>query len=229
MRTVPISPDTALALRTWSGASDAAPIVLLHGVGGTLASWDDVGPAVAAATGRTVYAYDARGHGASSWPGAYSFELMRDDLLGLVAALEVSGPVDVVGHSMGGVVGLLFAAAHSECVRRLVLEETPPPWPRPDVTVGPRPAGDLDYDWAVIPAIRERVRTSDPSWPGLLPSIRVPTLVLAGGATSQIPQNRIADMAGLLPDARLVMIDAGHSIHQAAPERFIAEVVAFLG
>ncbi len=228
MRTVPISPDIALGLRTWPGAADAAPIVLLHGLGGTLASWDDVGPAVAAGTGRTVYAYDARGHGASSWSGVYSFELMRDDLLGLLDSLGAPR-ADIVGHSMGGFVGLLFAAARSERVRRLVLEETPPPWPRPDVTAGTRPSGDLNYDWAVIPAIRERVRTSNPSWPGLLPSIRVPTLVLAGGDTSQIPQNRIADMAGLLPDARLVTIEAGHSIHQAAPERFVAEVVAFLG
>lgn len=217
-----------LAFRRWPGDGSGTPVLLLHGLGSTTADWHDIGPAVAGATGRTVYAYDARGHGASSWPGAYSFELMRDDLLGALDALRAPR-ADIVGHSMGGVVGYLFAAAHPERVRRLVLEETPPPWPRPDTVVGQRPDGDLSYDWAVVPAIRERVRTSDPSWPGLLPSIGVPALVLAGGATSQIPQDRIAEMAGLLPAASLVTIDAGHGIHRAAPERFLTTVTTFLG
>lgn len=222
----------SLAFRTWPGTGpDGAavtPIVLLHGLGWTAAAWDDVAPELAAATGRTVYAYDARGHGASSWPGTYSFELMRDDLLGFVSGIGVAGRVDVVGHSMGGVAGYLFAAAYPDRVRRLVLEEAPPPWPRPEVAAGPRPDGDLPYDWAVITAIKAQVNTPDPSWPGLLPSIQTPTLVLAGGPTSQVPQDRIATMAELTPSATLVTIEAGHRIHQTKPEAFLAEVVPFL-
>lgn len=89
--------------------------------------------------------------------------------------------------------------------------------------------GDLPYGWGVVAAVRERVRQPNPSWPGPLPSVLAPALVLAGGPTSQVPQDRIAEMAGLMRSATLVTIGAGHRIHQAKPEAFVAEVVAFPG
>ncbi|WP_203434004.1 alpha/beta fold hydrolase [Jiangella asiatica] len=213
-----------LAYRQW-GDADGVPVVLLHGVGGDASTWDDMGPPLA--DGRTVYAYDARGHGDSARTPSYSFELMRDDLLGLLDALGFER-ADVVGHSMGGVVGYQFAAAHPDRVRRLVLEETPPPWPRDDVTVGPRPDGDLPYDWAVLTTVKSQVRTPDPSWPSLLPGLTTPTLVIAGGPRSQIPQDKIARMAALMPAATLVTIDAGHQVHTTRPADFLAAVVPFL-
>ncbi|WP_084469755.1 alpha/beta fold hydrolase [Jiangella gansuensis] len=220
-----IADGVELAHRRWGGPGDT-PVVLLHGAGGDASTWDDVGPALAAA-GRLVHAYDARGHGASARTPAYSFELMRDDLLGVLDALDLER-ADVVGHSMGGVVGYLCAATHPDRVRRLVLEETPPPWPRPDVAVGSRPDGDLPYDWAALTAIRSQVRTPDPSWPSLLPSITTPTLVIAGGPQSQVPQDRIARMAALIPSATLVTIDAGHRAHATRPADFRTTVEAFL-
>ncbi len=47
-----------------------------------------------------VYALDLRGHGASDFPGQYSFELMRDDVIGFLDAVEV-GRCVLIGHSMG--------------------------------------------------------------------------------------------------------------------------------
>jgi pimeloyl-ACP methyl ester carboxylesterase len=56
----------------------------------------------------------------------------------------------------------------------------------------------------------------------------MPTLLIGGGATSPIPQDQIATLAGLLPDARVVTIDAGHLVHETRPEEFLTVVEAFL-
>ncbi|MFD8924311.1 alpha/beta hydrolase [Streptomyces mirabilis] len=55
-----------------------------------------------------LYAPDLRGHDRSGRPGAYSFDLMREDALGLMDVLGL-GRVSLVGHSLGGVVAYLLA------------------------------------------------------------------------------------------------------------------------
>ncbi|WP_369679704.1 alpha/beta fold hydrolase [Streptomyces mirabilis] len=64
-------------------------------------TWDEIAGCLADRW--CLYAPDLRGHGRNSRPGAYSVELMRDDVLGI---MDVLGPdrVSLVGHSLGGVV-----------------------------------------------------------------------------------------------------------------------------
>ena len=62
--------------------------------------------------------------GTAPWAGADS--LSHDHNAELVAAVlsaEVSGPIDVVGHSYGGAAALRLAALYPECMRSLVLIE----------------------------------------------------------------------------------------------------------
>lgn len=84
-----------------SGDPGAPAIVLLHALGEQPETWDEV--AARFATRFRVVAIDLRGHGASTWPGTYSFSLMRDDVLGALDALDLHDLV-LVGHSMGGTV-----------------------------------------------------------------------------------------------------------------------------
>ncbi|MGH8839845.1 MAG: alpha/beta fold hydrolase, partial [Jiangellaceae bacterium] len=84
------------------GDPEAPPVVLLHGLGDDASSWDDVAPALA---GRhRLYIPDMRGHGANDWPGTYSLALMLDDVASMLVTLGHER-VDIIGHSMGGVVG----------------------------------------------------------------------------------------------------------------------------
>ncbi len=72
--------------------------------------------------GRAVY-IDIRGHGRSSAPPdaeGYALTAAGDDLAEL-ARVRRDGPVDVVGHGLGGTIALIFAARHPETVRRVVL------------------------------------------------------------------------------------------------------------
>jgi pimeloyl-ACP methyl ester carboxylesterase len=48
--------------------------------------------------------------------------------------------------------------------------------------------------------------------------------------TSHVPQEKLAEVAALFPDCRLVTIpDAGHIIHLTRPEEYIALLRDFLG
>ena len=212
-----------LAYRAW-GAAGAPPLVLLHGLGEGAADWDGVAPAFAGHY--RVYAPDLRGHGRSDWPEAYSVELMREDVLGFLDALGLER-VDLIGHSMGGLVACLVAQEGPERVRALILEDIGVITPRPAQTPD-RPAGELPYDWAMVTAIRGQVDTPDPAWWDGLGRVSAATLIIGGGPASHIPQDRVAELARRIPGARLETIPAGHEVHAAEPAAFTRSVLAFL-
>lgn len=212
-----------LAYQAW-GAPGAPPLLLLHALGEDSGDWDTVAPALA--RNRRVYALDLRGHGRSDWPGEYSLELMRTDVIRFLDALGL-GRVDVVGHSMGGIVAHLLAAEQPERVARLVLEDVSAPRPRtPGTPVGPD--GDLTFDWSMVLDIRRRIDTPPTAWLEGLARITAKTLVVAGGPGSHVPQNGVAELARTIPDGRLITIPVGHLVHDGAPEAFTEAVAGFL-
>lgn len=102
------------------GPLDGPLILFLHGGGQTRQSW---GRALheAAQRGYRAVSLDMRGHGESGWSpdGVYSMKLFQDDVRRVIDALGRT-PV-IVGASMGGLAGLLVAAASSPPVTGLVL------------------------------------------------------------------------------------------------------------
>ena len=213
-----------LAYRVW-GSPEAEPLVLLHSLGDRGADWDEVAPAFP--RHRRIYAPDLRGHGRSDWPGDYSVELAQADVLGFLDALRLD-QVDLIGHSLSGLVAYLLAGDHPERVRRLILEDVAALRPRergaPD-----RPDGELPYDWEMILAIRRQIDDPDPAWLGRLGRITAETLVIGGGAPSYIPQEWVVELAGQIPGAKLETIPVGHLVHQADPQAFTRTALGFLG
>lgn len=220
---VTLPSGVTIAHRT-AGPSDAPAMVLLHGLGEGSASWSRVEERFAELF--QVVALDLRGHGASDWPGEYSFELMRDDVLGVLDALGLEDIV-LIGHSMGGTVAYLVASARPDLVSRLVIEDAPPPFPRTR-PLPERPAEPVDFDWAVVPAIAAAVNDPTRRMWALLPDITAPTLIVGGGPSSSVPQELLAEAAGIIPDCRLVEIDAGHNVHESQPEEFSSAVLGWL-
>jgi 3-oxoadipate enol-lactonase len=211
-----------------AGPEGGPPVVLLHALGENRRSWAAVGKALAADGHRTV-ALDLRGHGESDRPGDYSFEAMRDDVLALLDELR-AGQVTLVAHSAGTALASLVAMDRPSAVRRLVLEEGPMPFPadppRP-VPTGPFPE-PVDFDWRVVAAVaRQRNAPAARHLDGLA-DITAPTLVVAGGPASHIPQRQLAEVAARIPDARLTTIEAGHMVHDERPAEFLAALRAFL-
>jgi pimeloyl-ACP methyl ester carboxylesterase len=214
---------TSLAYQV-SGEPDAPPMVLLHALGEQASNWAPVMPRLAGHY--RVVAVDLRGHGRSDWPGAYSFELMRDDVIALIEQLGL-GEVVLIGHSMGGMVAYLTAIARPDQVTRLVVEDAPPPYPR-NRAVPERPDGPLDFDWAVVPAIVGQVNRGDPVTWDNLGKISAPALLIGGGPQSHIPQQLLADAADRIPSGELVTIPAGHYVHNARPDEFADTVLRWL-
>jgi esterase len=105
----------------WGGGGP--PLVMLHGLSGHARTWDDT---AAPLNGRYhVLAVDQRGHGDTGWAPEYGFAPMAEDLLGFLDALDLR-EVTLMGLSMGGIVSFVFAAAHPERVRRLVVMDIGP-------------------------------------------------------------------------------------------------------
>ncbi|MFV0294917.1 MAG: alpha/beta fold hydrolase [Hyphomicrobiaceae bacterium] len=87
-------------------------LVLVHEMGGTLESWDDVLPALSG--DRTVVRYDTRGAGLSEKiRGTGSIDQMADDVASLLDALGIGGKVTIAGIAVGGAIAIHFAARHA--------------------------------------------------------------------------------------------------------------------
>lgn len=214
-----------LAVRSWPCREAAwPPVVLLPGTGATAGDWDLIAAKLCA--DRPVFAVDLRGHGDSSWPGTYSISLMAGDVAGLLPLLSAE-EVDLVGHSLGGLVACRVAASGQSRVRRLVLEDTGVPHPRPPQTPA-RPVGLLSFDWAVVEQVRSEIDQPDSRWPRVMAAIHVPTLVIGGGTSSFLPQQHVEELAKTVAHGTRVTIDAGHLVHATKPDAFLAELTTFL-
>jgi pimeloyl-ACP methyl ester carboxylesterase len=85
---------------------------------------------------RTI-AVDLRGHGKSDAPRQeYTMDGFADDLAWLCGELRVERPV-VVGHSMGGVIGMVLAQRHPKLPAAVVMVDMPTA-----PLAGPPPPGD---------------------------------------------------------------------------------------
>ena len=222
-----------LAFRVWNatpapgtrpgGAAATPPVVLLHALGEDSSDWEEVAPALTPSW--RVYAPDLRGHGSSDWSGPYTVEQLTADL---AAFLDVLGlrRVALVGHSMGAAPAYLFAARHPERVTRLVLEEPPPPFPRPAVA-RQRPA-QPSFDWDAT-ALSDEFTDPPPSWRAALSDIKSPALLVAGGQDSRLDDGRLTEMAALMGDCEMTAIEAGHQVHATRPAEFTETVAEFLG
>jgi pimeloyl-ACP methyl ester carboxylesterase len=100
-------------------AGEGSPLVLVHGLGGTIENWRALAPSLAAR--HRVLVPDLPGHGSSGLLAeARDVDALAEAVLAVVDAEEVADAV-WVGHSLGGVVALRAAALRPDAVRGLVL------------------------------------------------------------------------------------------------------------
>jgi pimeloyl-ACP methyl ester carboxylesterase len=233
------------------------PAVLLsHGYSATCRMWD--GQIAAFQDRYRVIVWDMRGHGQSdvpSNPAAYSEAATVGDMLGILQACGESRAV-IGGLSLGGYMTLAFHLRHAGMCRALMLFDTGPGFKKDDARVawnlraGQR-ADDLEARGFAALGGSDEVRMSQHrSALGLagaargmltqenagviesLPSVAVPTLVLAGANDTGFLA-ATDYMAAKIPGARKVIIpDAGHAsnLHQpAAFNRAMGDFLAGMG
>ncbi|HHY48470.1 MAG TPA: alpha/beta fold hydrolase [Alphaproteobacteria bacterium] len=97
------------------------PLLLIAGIASDGASWGPLTPLLAQRF--RLILIDNRGSGRTRSEGAIGFADMVGDCVAVLDHLGLA-EAGVVGHSMGGYIGLLLAAQHPQRVRRLVTMAT---------------------------------------------------------------------------------------------------------
>ena len=102
-------------------------VTMSHSLACNLHMWDE--EARRLSKRYKVLRYDTRGHGETSAPsGAYTLELLADDLHALLQALQIKS-THFVGLSMGGMIGETYALKYPGVFKSLVLCDTTSRYP----------------------------------------------------------------------------------------------------
>lgn len=221
---------------------DAGALVLVHEMGGRLESFDGLMEGLGERW--SILRYDQRGAGQSDRiAGSLSIDTPATDLAGLLEALEIAGPVVVVGAAVGASVAIRFAAKWPARVAALVLLA-----PSTGLIPG-NYAATIEKIEALEKHAREGtpalagngVRLADPAssaatWRMLvgldlaedLASLSCPTLVAAGSRDTFRPPAHVAEVAARIPGAQSLVLDTGHVMAIDTPDLVVATIARFL-
>jgi 3-oxoacyl-(acyl-carrier-protein) synthase/pimeloyl-ACP methyl ester carboxylesterase len=158
----PLTPLQAGLMRSAGGTTQTAPkpaMLLLHGLGGSCRQWAPVLGALP--DSMRAVAIDLPGHGDNTCPVDGDPTKVVSFLIDILDAADLSRPVGVVGHSLGGVAAMQLALAAPKRVAWLGLLST-----AARVTIHPMLlaqflAGTLDEGWIAAgmdPAIAAELR-----------------------------------------------------------------------
>lgn len=222
-------------------------LVLLHGAGGNRLQW----PAeLRRLKGVELLAVDLPGHDRSHGPARDSVDAYAEDVVALLDALQIER-VFLLGHSMGGAVGLSLALAHPDRVQGLVLAATSARLPvasalleGDDATVAERL---VEWSWGpgADPTLQEKHRyalhaldagtlhtdltaCSRFDVRGRLNEITAPALVLVGEHDRMVAPRMSHELADGLPNAQRVVFDSGHMLMLEQPQAVVASVSNWL-
>jgi pimeloyl-ACP methyl ester carboxylesterase len=223
---------------------EGSPVILLHG---GLANADYWGNQIQAlAPHHTVIVMDSRGHGRSTRDARpYGYDLMADDVIGLMDALKVR-KADIVGWSDGAIVGLDLSIRYPGRTGKVFAfaANTVPSGVKPDVEKNPvfsafiRRAGEeyarysptpKDYDGFVKQI--SKMWETQPNWSDAqLKTIASPVLIADGDHDEAIKREHTEYIAATIPGAGLLILpNTSHFAFLQDPDLFNFAVLHFLG
>jgi pimeloyl-ACP methyl ester carboxylesterase len=221
-----------LATRDYGGAG--TPLLLLHGGGSTLETWNRLAPLLAASV--RVVAYDARGHGRSGTPATAAAGDLLEDVGRVAARFGLTAPV-LVGRSMGGATALRFARAGGGCRAVVcvdgaivrtdepveVVEEEPY---RARLRAFGVPADRLDY-FVQLRRLGEELAAGETV--AIYDEIACPVLLVlaerGGTGAGAYAHRQRAAIAGLPVETH--WLDSGHAIQEERPDELTRLIRSF--
>lgn len=231
-------------IRLWYAVfGQGDPVVFLHGGLANAAYWGRQVPAVA--QHYQVIVMDGRGHGRSTRDARpYGYDLMADDVVGLLDTLGISRAA-VVGWSDGGILGLDLAIRHPDRVTKLFAfaANTDPSGVLDGVEKNPTFAAFIaragreyralsatpdGYD-AFVAAI-SRMWETQPNWTAdQLRAIRLPVLVVDGDHDEAIRRPHTEQIAAAIPGAGLLILpNTSHFAFLQDADAFTWHILHFL-
>lgn len=183
----------------------ARQVFFLPGTGASPDFWKPAGALLPAHWSKTYFGWPGLGHQPHD-PAIASF----DDLVALVEA-RLTGPVDLVAQSMGGVIAARLAIARPQLVRRLVLTVT-----SGGVDMATMGASDWRAEYRqLFPNAAEWVYAPRNAAPQPVEKIAAPTLLLWGDNDPISPLAVGRHLAQKIPNAELYVLAGGdHSLAQ---------------
>ena len=103
------------------GNYSSTPLVIAHGLFGSGRNWGVIARRLSDT--RRVIALDLRNHGESPWLPDQSYAAMASDLSEVIT--KIGGPIDLLGHSMGGKASMVAALTDAP-IRRLIIADIAP-------------------------------------------------------------------------------------------------------
>jgi pimeloyl-ACP methyl ester carboxylesterase len=216
-----------------SGAG-VPPLVFIHGLGGSTATWDGC---VAALNDRyETVAIDLLGHGASPVPedpAEYTRDRALVDIDEVLA--ELGEPAVLVGHSLGGYLALAHAATRHGATRAIVVLNTGPGFRDPEKREGWNERSRRNAHRFGVPLQATNLNLQEDSVVmERLAEMTVPTLVLAGELDRAEYQVSGQYLERKMAHAHLEVIAGGehnmqesHAVEIAAViDRFVQSVIA---
>ncbi len=104
------------------GPESGTPLLIVHGLYGSGRNWGVIAKRLSDT--RRVITVDMRNHGESFWSEDHTYTDLAQDLADVIDHL--GGPMDFVGHSMGGKAAMVLALTRPDTLRRLVIADIAP-------------------------------------------------------------------------------------------------------
>lgn len=99
------------------------PLIILHGLFGMSDNWHNIAKKLS--ENFTVYTPDLRNHGNSPHTAEMSYKLMAYDINNLLEN-EKTDKIFLIGHSMGGKAGMMFASIFPEKISKMIIADISP-------------------------------------------------------------------------------------------------------
>lgn len=113
-----------LASTVFGADRPGTPVIVMHGLFGSSRNWQALAKRLAAHA--PVVTLDLRNHGDSPWAEPMTYAAMAEDVSTVIEQRVGGGPVAVLGHSMGGKVGMVLALTEPWLVERLLVLDIAP-------------------------------------------------------------------------------------------------------
>lgn len=199
------------------------PIILLHGNGESHELFNVLINQLSNCY--TVYAIDSRGHGKSSPVEEIAYQSMADDIVAFIDKLKLKKPI-LYGHSDGGILGLLIASQHPDCLSKLMIS---------GANIYPR---GLKNNF-IFSCMKDYIKRRDPKTKMILTQpnikvkdiskIKIPTLVLAG-VDDIVKEKHTKLIASHIPTSTLQIIQGeGHGSYVADNAKLYKIIAPYLG
>ena len=115
--------------------NDQKIILIFHGLFGRAKNWHSIALRISSIFDGTIIVFDLRNHGENEPSTEISYSIMVNDVYEFIKKKNIN-KFSIIGHSMGGKLGMLFTLLYPQFVKQLfVIDIAPVDYPREEIEV----------------------------------------------------------------------------------------------